>query len=91
MIKAIDALQKSIEGHDNTAPAYWKGISKQLEEAIIRETKRGRTFIKARIRTSFLEYCTEQLKHLGYKVTVNTQDIEITQVLISWGSEDVLA
>lgn len=87
MIKAIDALEGSSKGHESTAPTYWETVSKTLEKAIQAEMKRGRTHVKARFKTAYLNYCIDQLKDAGYRTEEITSDIDNTQLIIKWGDE----
>lgn len=89
MIKAIDAQEDSSKNHEKVAPVYWQGVEKQLEAGILKETKKGRTYIKAKFKTNFADYCTEKLKEFGYKVVKAAEDQENTFVTISWGEDDL--
>lgn len=89
MIRAIDAQEDSSKNHEKVAPVYWQKVEKELEQGIIKETKKGRTFIKAKFKTSFANYCIDKLKEFGYNVQKINEDPENTFVSISWGEDDL--
>lgn len=89
MIKAMDALDKSVHNNDNVAPVYWANVSKEIEKGILKETKKGRTHVKVKLKSAYKAHCLEQLHEFGYTTEILDEDIENFQLLISWGKEKV--
>jgi len=87
MIKAIDALDKSVVSHDTDAPLYWETASKKIEAGIIKETAKGKTYLKIVLRAVYAQYCKDKLKEYGYKTEEINSSLESTQLIVSWGEE----